>query len=60
MMVDDGRYAVVAELMIRQARRAVKRVSHMHMRAASRGVLTVRRGHPDTLRTVQMRRQEAT
>jgi len=40
MMVDDGRCAVVAALMIREARRTVKRSSHMHVWRAFAPVLT--------------------
>ena len=39
MMVDDGRCAVVAALMIREARRTVKHSSHMHRRRAFSPVL---------------------
>ncbi len=40
MMVDDGRCAVVAALMIREARRTVKHSSHMHVWWALAPVLT--------------------
>lgn len=54
MMVDDGRCAVVAALMIREARRTVKHSSHMHVWWAFAPVLTGFREKRSCARYVQI------